>query len=306
MKEIFFDRDSVTNSLMQVYGELRKEGYHEYSLLGVGNGGKHVVDGLSEYGEFDDILSCGVSNGSVTISAPSEIKNKNILICEDKINTGKTVKKVIAELKQLGASDIKFFSLIMKRNSSIVPNIFVFEIEKETMVYFPWSIYPIRNYPKGIVRKIFAEDCNKTFKCEEPRINTILIDYYNAQRHSGDNVYLVEDRDEICSIIRFGERPDVNKYKGLFLKTIATVAGKERQGYANTLLKLITLYMYYHDFDFVYGYAFDSVVEMYTAKGFDVIDSIRDDIYGKMYLFVMVKEPKNDKEEVIAAIRRRI
>ena len=305
MKEIFFDRDSVTNSLTQVYEKLRKEGYHEYSLLAIGNGGKYVADRLSEYGEFEDILSCDTSNGSVTISAPSKIKNKNILICEDKVNTGKNIKKIIAELKQLGASDIKFFSLVMKRNCSIVPNIFVFEIEEDIEVYFPWSKYPIRNYPKGIVRKIFAEDCNKTFECGEQKINTILTDYYNAQRHSGDKVYLIEDRDEICSIIRFGERPDVNKYRGLFLKTIATATGKKRQKYADALLKLIMLYMYYHKFDFIYGYAFDSIIKMYTAKGYDEIGSIRDNIYGKMHLFVMVKD-KNDKEEVIAAIRKRI
>jgi hypoxanthine phosphoribosyltransferase len=305
MKEIFFDRDSVANGLTQIYGKLRKEGYHEYSLLAIGNGGKHVAEGLSEYGEFEDILSCSTSKGGVTISAPSKIKNKNILICEDKVNTGKTVKKIIAELKHLGASDIKFFSLIMKRNCSIVPNIFVFEVEEDTEVYFPWSNYPIRNYPKGIVRKIFAEDCSKTFECGDEKINTILTDYYNAQRHSGDKVYLVEDRDEICSILRFEERRDVNKYKGLFLKTIATATGKEQQGYTKTLLKLITLYMYYHKFDFIYGYAFDNVIGMYTAKGFDEIGSIRDNIYGKMHLFVMVKD-KSDKEEVIPAIRKRI
>ncbi len=134
-----------------------------------------------------------------------------------------------------------------------------------------------------------------------------MTDYYNAQRHSGDKVYLIEDRDEICSIIRFGERerPDVNKYRGLFLKTIATATGKKRQKYADALLKLIMLYMYYHKFDFIYGYAFDSIIKMYTAIGFDEIGSIRDNIYGKMYRFVMVNN-KNDKEEVIAAIRKRI
>ena len=303
MKKIFFDSDSVANSLTQLYEKIVKERYHEYILLAIGNGGKHIADGLSKYGIFEDILSCGVSTGSVTISDPSKIENKNILICEDKVNTGKNVEKTIAELKHLGASDIKFISLIMKRNCSIVPNIFVFEVEEDIIVYFPWSKYPIRNYPKGIVRKIIVEDCNKTFECEEKKINTILTDYYNAQRHSGDKIYLVEDRNEICSIIRFGKRLDVNNYKGLFLKTIVTVTGKERQKYASTLLKLITNYMHYHQFDFIYGYAFDNIIEMYTAKGFDVIGSIQDSIYGKMHLFVMVNK-KNNKEEVIAAIRK--
>jgi hypothetical protein len=138
---------------------------------------------------------------------------------------------------------------------------------------------------------------NKTFECEESKINTILTDYYNAQRHSGDKVYLVEDKEEICSIIRFAERPDVNKYNGLFLKTIAIATGKERQGYAASLLKLIELYMHYHKFDFIYGYAFDSVIEMYKAKGYDVSDdSIYDNLYGKMHLFVMVNAKNKYKK----------
>jgi len=307
MRELIFNKGSVEDGLTQAYEEIKKAGYQQYILLGVRGGGKHITDMLSECCEFRDILSCEVSkSGSVTISDSSKIKNKNILICEDTVNTGKTIKKVIAELKQLGASDIKIFSLIMKRNSSIVPNIFVFEIGNDTVVYLPWSNYPIRNYPKGIVRKIFAEDCNKTFGCKESKINTTLTDYYRYQQYYKAKVYLVEDKDEICAIIQFVEIV-VNNYRGLYLDVVATAKGKEGHGYASTLLSLITLYMHYHEFDFIHGFALDKpeLIEMYKTKGYDVIGSIEDSNYGKLHKIVTVHK-KRDKEEVIAAIRKKI
>lgn len=309
MREIIFNESSVENSLTQAYKKIKKTGCQQYILLGVGGGGKHIAEGLSEYCESRDILSCEISkSGNVIISDSSKIKNKNILICEDTVSTGKTVKKVIAKLKQLGASNIRFFSLIMKKNSSIVPNIFVFEVEKDAVVYFPWSDYPIRNYPKGIVRKIFAEDCNKTFECVDSRINRVtLSDYYKNQQNAEAKVYLVEDKDEICAIIQFFEK-HVNKYKGLYLDVIATAEGKEGEGYASTLLRLITFYMHYHEFDFIHAHALDKpeLIEMYKTRGYDVIGSTEDSNYGKLHKIVMVNLPKNDKEEVIAAIRKRI
>lgn len=306
MRDVIFTKDCVANSLAQAFKKIKKVGYHQYILLGVGEGGEYVSNDLSKRGDFEDTLSCKVSNRGVAISGSSEIKNKNIIICEDIVNTGRTVKKIIAELKRLGAKDIKVFSLLMKRNSSIVPNIFVFEIEKDTRVYFPWNAYPIRDYQKGIVRKIFSEDCNKGFECVDPRINEIpLVNYYKYQQHIGAKCYLVEDNDEICAIIQFFER-DVNKYRGLFLDVIATAKGKEGKKYASTLLRLLMLYMIYHEFDFIYCYAFDKneLIKMYKAKGYDIIGRIEDNYYGALHKMIVVNEPKNDKKEVIAAIRK--
>lgn len=307
MRDVIFTKDSVADSLTQAFKKIKKAGYHHYILLGVGEGGKCVSIDLSRHGDFEDTLSCKVSNRGVAISDSSKIKNKNILICEDIVNTGKTVKKIIAELKRFRAKDIKIFSLLMKRNSSIVPNIFIFEIEKDTRVYFPWNAYPIRDYQKGIVRKIFNEDCNKGFECVDPRINeNPLVSYYKNQQHIGAKFYLVEDNDEICAIIQFYER-DVNKYSGLFLDVIATAKGKEGQKYASTLLKLVTLYMIYHEFDFIYCYAFDKkeLIKMYKEKGYDVIGRIEDNHFGVLHKMIVVNE-KNDKKEVIGAIRKSI
>jgi hypothetical protein len=211
-------------------------------------------------------------------------------------------------LSELGADNIKLLSLLMRRNSSVVPNIFIFEIEADTKVYFPWSDYPIRTYSKGIVRKLCYEDCRKEFRCGDTNIDkNSLSDFFKNQQHSSAKIYLVEDMGEICSIVQFYEK-HIDIYKGLFLDIIATAEGKIGNKYASTLLKLISYYMFYHEFSFIYGYAFDNeeLIGMYKKRGFEVIGSIQDPHYGTLHKIVIINGTKDMKEHVISTIRPHI
>ena len=227
-----------------------------------------------------------------------------ILVCEDTTITGSSFIKLYTKLKNIGADDVKFFSFLMRRDSSIIPNIFVFETEKDTKVYFPWSDYPIRTYSKGIVRKMTSSDIEKDFKCGDPRIDkTLLSDFYKDHAHTGAKVYLVEDKDAICSIIKFYETTQ-GDYTGLFLDIIATAEGKHGNNYASTLLTLILNYMFYHEFDFIYGYAFDAIVDMYKNLGFEVIGSVPDPDYGILHKIATInKRTKVERDLVIATLK---
>lgn len=308
MREIFFDENNVEISLRQAFKKIKKEGFDSYILLGINTGGMHVAERFKDIGLFEEILSCSLNAGSISISNPSAIKGKNILICEDTVISGKTIHKIVNELDSFGVGDVKIFSLMMRKNSNLIPNIFVFETEEDTRVYFPWSDYPIRSYPKGIVRKILYEDCKKSFKCGDARIDKIsLSDYYKNQQHIDAKIYIVEDYNEICSIIQFYEK-DINGYSGIFLDVIATSVKRKGNRYASTLLKLIGLYMFYHEFDFIYAYAFDrpELIDMYKQIGFDTIGKIEDDSYGVLYPLILVNEKRNDKEQIISAVKRQI
>jgi len=117
-------------------------------LLVCNTGGMHVAEKFKDIGQFEEILSCSLNAGSISISNPSAIKGKNILICEDTVISGKTIHKIVHELDSFEVGDVKIFSLMMRKNSNIIPNIFVFETEEDTRVYFPWSDYPIRTYKR--------------------------------------------------------------------------------------------------------------------------------------------------------------
>ena len=304
---MFLDDNNVKNGLSQSYAKLVREGLDSYTLMGIGGGGKHIVEGLLECGFSGKVLLCPFENEGPFDLNKSDIIDKKILVCEDTTITGNSFIKVYTQLKNIGAGDVKFFSFLMRRDSSIIPNIFVFETEKDTKVYFPWSSYPIRTYSKGIVRKITSSDIEKNFKCGDPRIDrTLLTDFYKEYVHAGAKVYLVEDKDEICSIIKFFEKTHGN-YTGLFLDVIATAEEKHRNKYANTLLKLILNYMFYHEFDFIYGYAFDGVINMYKSINFEVIGSVQDTHYGTLHKVATVhKRKKTEKDLVITTLKSNI
>jgi len=305
LREIFFDENSIDNGLRQAYKKIIKEGFDSYIVLAVGNGGEQIAKRLEKYWNYKDIVSCVLKNGDIHILDDSKIKGNRIFVCDDTTITGKTFTNLFKKLSELGADDIKLLSLLMRRDSSVVPNIFIFEIEADTKVYFPWSDYPIRTYSKGIIRKISCEDCIKDFKCGDQKIDkNSLSDFFKNQQHSSAKVYLVEDRGEICSIVQFYEK-HLDSHKGLFLDIIATAECKKGNKYASTLLKLISYYMFYHEFSFIYGYAFDNeeLIDMYKRRGFEVIGSIQDPHYGTLHKIVIINGTKDMKDHVIAAIR---
>jgi len=308
LREIFFDENSIDNGLRQAYKKIVKEGFDSYIVLAVGTGGEQIAKRLKKYWNYRNVVSCVLKNGDIHILDESKIKGNKIFVCDDTTITGKTFINIFKKLTELGAQDIKLLSLLMRRNSSIVPNIFIFEIEADTKVYFPWSDYPIRTYSKGIVRKISCEDCKKEFRCGYPDIDkNSLSDIFKNQEHLSAKVYLVEDKGEICSIVQFYEK-HFDGYKGLFLDIIATAQGKKGNNYASTLLKLISYYMFYHEFSFIYGYAFDNkeLIDMYKKKGFEVIGSIQDPHYQTLHKIVIVNGTKEMKDHVISTIRPHI
>lgn len=304
---MFLDDNNVKNGLKQAYSKLVREGLDSYTMMGIGDGGKHVVDGLNKCGFSGKVLLCPFENEEPIELNESDIMDKKILVCEDTTITGNSFVKVYTKLKNIGADDVKFFSFLMRRDSSIIPNIFVFETEKDTKVYFPWSSYPIRTYSKGIVRKITSSDIEKDFECGDQRIDkTPLTDFFKDHMNAGAKVYLVEDKDEICSIIKFYEKTYGN-YTGLFLDIIATAKEKHGNKYANTLLKLILNYMFYHEFDFIYGYAFDAIVDMYKNADFEVIGSVQDPYYDTLHKVSLInKRTKAEKDIVIATLKSNI
>lgn len=307
MREMFLDDNNVKNGLSQAYSKLVREGLDSYTMMGIGGGGKNIVDRFKECGFSGKVLLCPFENEEPIGLDKSDIIDKKILVCEDTTITGNSFVKVYTQLKNIGAEDVKFFSFLMRRDSSIIPNVFVFETEDDTKVYFPWSSYPIRTYPKGIVRKIIASDIEKDFECGDLRIDkTSLTDFLKDHMHANAKVYLVEDKDEICSIIKFYEKTYGN-YTGLFLDIIATAKEKQGNKYANTLLKLILNYMLYHEFDFIYGYVFDDVVEMYKGRGFEVFGSLQDPQYDTLHKVATInKRTETEKHLVITTLKSNI
>ncbi|NOR47150.1 MAG: hypothetical protein GQ533_03765 [Methanosarcinaceae archaeon] len=79
MREIFFDENNVKTGLRQAYSKLVHEGFDSYTILGIGDGGKHIVDGLIDCGFSGNTLLCPFENGEPIVLNGLEISNKKIL-----------------------------------------------------------------------------------------------------------------------------------------------------------------------------------------------------------------------------------
>lgn len=305
MRDLLFEESCVEGTLEQLCTEISKAGYADYCLLGIGDGGINVVDRLEKKGDYKEKFTCPNVN-ELTPDFLKSLKGKNILICEDTVNTGRTIRKILKSLRESAeTSDLKILSLTMRQNSPIVPNFYAFELADDNRVYFPWSRHPIRSFPKGIVRKIFHEDCSKTFSCGEERIDKYpLSEYYNNQQNKNARVYLVEENGNICSMIQFFIKK-IEHFKGIFLDVIAVSTEYKEKKYASTLLRLMTSYSIHHDQDFILGYAFDrpGLVDMYKKKGFEVLGSIEDPNYGKLHKIVKILD-KEHEDMVLAELKK--
>jgi hypothetical protein len=150
-------------------------------------------------------------------------------------------------------------------------------------------------FKNGIVRRVHHEDCKKCSWNDDPTIKKILKD----QEHQLSKSYLVEDRDDICSVIRFSEI-NLSNYKALFILGLATAKEKYGHNYAAKLIKLILYYMIYNDFDFIFAYVSDNdaIIELYKRWGFVVTtETVKVPYYGKIRKVALINEMKDKRRQ---------
>ena len=129
--------------------ELRRRGSHIDMIVAVSRGGLIPARILSDRLEvrlitsisimfYDDIgkrleyprLVQGISNERL-------IKDKDILLCDDIVDTGESLEVAINHLKELNPKSILSTSLLVKPHTKMYPDIF--EQETEAWVIFPWE-----------------------------------------------------------------------------------------------------------------------------------------------------------------------
>jgi hypothetical protein len=150
-------------------------------------------------------------------------------------------------------------------------------------------------FKKGIVRRVHHEDCKKYSLNVDSTIKKNLKD----QEHQLSKSYLVEDRDDICSVIRFSEIY-LSNYKGLFILGLATAKEKCGHSYTAKLIKMIFYYMFYNDFDFIVAYVSDNDdnIESLKRMGFVVTtETGQDPYYGKLRKVALINEMKDKKRK---------
>lgn len=68
-----------------------------------------------------------------------DLKNKEVLIVDEVVDTGTTMSRIVRLVSDLGARKIKTAVLHYKTSSSFIPNYYVERVERWVWIYYPWS-----------------------------------------------------------------------------------------------------------------------------------------------------------------------
>lgn len=70
------------------------------------------------------------------------IKGKNVLICDEIVDSGNTLQAVIEIVKQSKPKKIKTVSLLTKDCSKIIPDYYMYKVPSNNWIQFPWENKP--------------------------------------------------------------------------------------------------------------------------------------------------------------------
>jgi len=131
VKEILYTQEEITQKCKEL-GKRIKNDYHdkELVLIGLLKGSVPFLAELSKYIDLDitfdymDVSSYdGVESRTITIKKDldQEVKDKDILLVEDIVDTGKTLSTVKAMLLERGAASVEIVTMLDKVEARVFP-----------------------------------------------------------------------------------------------------------------------------------------------------------------------------------------
>jgi len=68
-----------------------------------------------------------------------DVKNKDVLVVDEVVDTGATMTKTVKIIKNLGARKVKAATLHYKLRSKFIPDFYVEKVKKWVWIFYPWS-----------------------------------------------------------------------------------------------------------------------------------------------------------------------
>ncbi|ABN69712.1 phosphoribosyltransferase [Staphylothermus marinus F1] len=135
-------------ALINLAKTMISEGYRPDIIYAVIKGGLIPARILSDLLEVDQIGFIGVkfykgigtreAKPELTLPPTHPVRNKNVLVVDDVVDSGRTLQLVLEELNRYGARNIKSLVIYVKPWSPIYPDYYY--KETRNWVVFPWEI----------------------------------------------------------------------------------------------------------------------------------------------------------------------
>lgn len=138
----------VIRGCIELASRVKKEGFKPDAILSIVKGGLIPSRIIADLLEIDEICFIGVkfykaatqqdTKPQLTFPLTCSVRDKNILVVDDVVETSRTLQLVVEELSRYGAKRVKTMALYVKKWSSIVPDYYYMLVDK--WVVFPWEI----------------------------------------------------------------------------------------------------------------------------------------------------------------------
>ena len=111
-------------------------------LIGVEHGGTQPGGRLFMMlkAEFPNIVYTNWNK--VTETANIDIKGKNVLVIDDMVTTGNTVRHVQDKCNDIGVGSFKF-ACLARKVPGFIPDFAAIDVEDRIGVFFPWKSWPV-------------------------------------------------------------------------------------------------------------------------------------------------------------------
>lgn len=116
----------------------------------------------------------------VITQIPRGLKSKKVLVVDEVVDTGLTLKNIVGILKNQNPRDIRTAVLHVKSTTQYLPDYYVEFIEKWKWIFYPWSVietlYSLAQRDISTKDEVFARvrELIELLGVEEPKINMIL------------------------------------------------------------------------------------------------------------------------------------
>lgn len=146
----------IVKGCVELASRIKRDQYKPDLIVSIVKGGVVPARILSDLLEVDEICFIGVrfyktvaqrsSKPQLTFSLTCSVRDKNILVVDDVVETGRTLQLVIEELGMDGAKRVKTAAIYVKKWSNVMPDYYYMMVDK--WIVFPWEI--VEAFKNGI------------------------------------------------------------------------------------------------------------------------------------------------------------
>ncbi len=139
--------EEIYELLLRLADRVRRDGFRPDVIVGVSRGGwlpARVMSDLLENPELANVKAefypgVGKAEGEPVITQPvsAPVRGKRVLVVDDVVDTGKSLRLVRSDLVGRGAAEVRIAAIYHKPWSLVTPD--YYERETRSWIVFPWE-----------------------------------------------------------------------------------------------------------------------------------------------------------------------